>query len=268
MALSKKDLIREFKIEASSGCSFVGTIRHFKDVYNLNNDQIEWLIEAANLNEAPDKIDYTAFYNCDIKKEASFIDNPHVQLYCLPEFISPIDRELLIGYIDQKAAPSKLATNSTDDTNVVNKHRTSSELCFSRFRHTYFSFIDDQFVRLMNLNPFLGEAIHGQKYEINQFYKQHVDYYNEDQMDTYCKWMGQRTWTTMLYLNDVEEGGETHFIKLGIKLKPKAGTLIAWNNLNKDGSRNTYTDHEALPPTSGKKYILTKWWRSWPVLGK
>ncbi len=63
----------------------------------------------------------------------------------------------------------------------------------------------------------------------------------------------------MLYLNDVDEGGETNFTKLGIKLKPKAGMLIAWNNLNKDGSVDTYTQHEALPPRSGKKYILTKW---------
>ena len=134
MAASKKDVIREFKIVASSGCSFVGTVRHFKDVYNLDDDEIEWLLEACNLNEAPNEIDYTEFYKCNIIKEASFIDNPHVQLYCLPEFISPIDRELLIGYINQKAVPSKLATNSSDDTNVINKHRTSSELCFSRIR--------------------------------------------------------------------------------------------------------------------------------------
>ena len=30
-----------------------------------------------------------------------------------------------------------------------------------------------------------------------------------------------------------------------------------------DGTNNVKTIHEALPPTSGKKYIITKWWRSW-----
>ena len=39
--------------------------------------------------------------------------------------------------------------------------------------------------------------------------------------------------------------------------------LLTWNNLNKDGTRNVATKHEALPPKSGKKYIITKWWRSW-----
>ena len=49
-------------------------------------------------------------------------------------------------------------------------------------------------------------------------------------------------------------------------MKPKEGTLIAWNNLYIDGTINQNTLHEALPPKSGKKYIITKWWRSWNLL--
>ena len=266
MATSKKDLIKEFKISALSGCTCISLIRNYKNEYGLNDDQIEWLIEACSFNSAPNKIDHEDFYNNIICKKGTSIDNPHVQLYCLPEFVSPIDCQLLIGYINQKSIPATLHTNGVDDISVLNKRRTSSECCLSRFKHSFFSQIDDQFCKLMNLNPFMGEVIHGQEYEIGQLYKAHTDYFDEDETDTYCKWMGQRTWTTMLYLNDVDEGGETNFTKLGIKLKPKAGTLIAWNNLNKDGSTNTYTEHEALPPISGKKYILTKWWRSWPLL--
>ena len=33
--------------------------------------------------------------------------------------------------------------------------------------------------------------------------------------------MGQRTWTTMMYLNDVSEGGETYFKHLKLKVKPE-----------------------------------------------
>ena len=267
MALSKKDLIKHFKISALAGHTRISLTRYYKNNHGLTDDQIEWLLEACNFNTEPNKINYTDFYNNNIIKEATFIDNPHVQLYCLPEFISSIDRELLIGYIDQKAEPSTLHTNSKDDVNARDESaRTSSECHVQRYSHSYFSYIDDQFVKLMNLSPFMGEVIHGQKYEINQFYGPHTDFWDENEVNTYCEWMGQRTWTTMLYLNDVEEGGETNFTKLGIKLKPKAGTLIAWNNLYKDGSTNPYTEHEALPPKSGKKYILTKWWKSWPLL--
>ena len=59
----------------------------------------------------------------------------------------------------------------------------------------------------MNLDPFLGESIQGQKYEEGEFYKSHWDYYHplSAEYKTYCEWMGQRTWTFMIYLNNVEE---------------------------------------------------------------
>ena len=166
MATSKKDLIRHFKIEALCGCTSKSLIRRFKKEYKLNDDQIEWLVEACNFNPTPNKIDYEKFYNCDIIKKAVPIDNPHVQLYCLPEFISPLDRDLLIGYINQKAVTAKLIKDEKEDIETISEHRTSSETTLSRFIHSYFSYIDDQFVKLMNLSPFAGEVIHGQKYEI------------------------------------------------------------------------------------------------------
>jgi prolyl 4-hydroxylase len=78
--------------------------------------------------------------------------------------------------------------------------------------------------------------------------------------------MGQRTWTTMIYLNDVEEGGETYFKRLNRKFKPKEGTVVFWSNLHQNGKVNPKTLHEALPPISGNKYVITKWWRSWPLI--
>ena len=70
----------------------------------------------------------------------------------------------------------------------------------------------------------------------------------------------------MLYLNDVEEGGETYFKHLNLKIKPKKGLLIGWNNLYKNGFPNYKTMHEALPPLIKSKYIITKWWRSWSLI--
>ena len=78
--------------------------------------------------------------------------------------------------------------------------------------------------------------------------------------------MGQRTYTFMCYLNDVEEGGETNFIALNKKFKPKQGTAVIWNNLYRNGIPNPKTLHEACPPVSGDKYVITKWFRSWPLI--
>jgi hypothetical protein len=57
-------------------------------------------------------------------------------------------------------------------------------------------------------------------------------------------------WT--LYLNDVEEGGETEFIYQHVRVKPKTGTLVIWP------SGFTHT-HRGNSPLSGVKYIVTGW---------
>lgn len=61
-----------------------------------------------------------------------------------------------------------------------------------------------------------------------------------------------RLLTWMLYLNDVEEGGETEFLYLHKRIKPKAGTLLIWP------AAFTHT-HRGNPPLSGSKYVITGW---------
>lgn len=56
----------------------------------------------------------------------------------------------------------------------------------------------------------------------------------------------------ILYLNDVEEGGETEFLYLGKRIKPVKGRLIIFP------AGYTHT-HRGNPPLSGQKNILTGW---------
>src|SRR3546814_20103388 len=68
----------------------------------------------------------------------------------------------------------------------------------------------------------------------------------------------------MIYLNTMEEGGETTFPALGFGVSPRAGLLLMWNNMRPDGSPNPATLHEATPVDSGRKYVVTKWFRENP----
>jgi hypothetical protein len=61
-----------------------------------------------------------------------------------------------------------------------------------------------------------------------------------------------RTLLWMVYLNDVEEGGETEFYFQNIKSKPKQGTLVL------APADFTHT-HRGNKPVSGDKYIFTSW---------
>lgn len=64
--------------------------------------------------------------------------------------------------------------------------------------------------------------------------------------------MCNRLLTWMVYLNDVEEGGETEFLYQSMRVKPKQGTLLIWP------AGFTHT-HRGNPPLSNPKYIVTGW---------
>ena len=75
----------------------------------------------------------------------------------------------------------------------------------------------------------------------------HIWHYESDSRDK-C----HRLITWMIYLNDVEEGGETEFLYQHMRLKPKQGTLVIWP------ASFTHT-HRGNPPLSNEKYIITGW---------
>lgn len=56
----------------------------------------------------------------------------------------------------------------------------------------------------------------------------------------------------ILYLNDVEEGGETEFLYLGKRVKPQKGTFVMFP------AGLTHT-HRGNPPLTNDKYIYTGW---------
>tara|TARA_E500000331_G_scaffold190854_1_gene183612 strand:- start:515 stop:1183 length:669 start_codon:yes stop_codon:yes gene_type:complete len=57
----------------------------------------------------------------------------------------------------------------------------------------------------------------------------------------------------MLYLNDVEEGGETEFLHQKLRYPPKKGDFLVWPA--------SFTHmHRGNPPLSNTKYIVTGWY--------
>ena len=65
----------------------------------------------------------------------------------------------------------------------------------------------------------------------------------------------------MIFLNQPEAGGRTRFAELALEIAPRTGTLLAWNNLGRDGLANRWSHHEGMPVEAGSKYVLTKWYR-------
>ena len=61
-----------------------------------------------------------------------------------------------------------------------------------------------------------------------------------------------RAFVFSVYLNDIEDGGETEFLHFSKRVKPKTGRIVIWP------AGFPYL-HRGNPPLSGEKYILTSW---------
>jgi hypothetical protein len=61
-----------------------------------------------------------------------------------------------------------------------------------------------------------------------------------------------RVFVYAVYLNDVEEGGETEFLHFSKREKPTKGKIVIWP------ASFPYL-HRGNPPLSGEKYLLTSW---------
>ena len=107
---------------------------------------------------------------------------------------------------------------------------------------------------LSGTRPEQGEASQILRYQPGQQYRSHYDF----QIGA----ANQRILTALLYLNDDYRGGETAFIKTGLKVKASKGDVLLFANTTADGKRDEMAEHAALPVTQGTKFILSRWIRA------
>ncbi|KAK9013078.1 hypothetical protein V6N11_041100 [Hibiscus sabdariffa] len=122
-----------------------------------------------------------------------------------------------------------------------------------------------------------GEGLQVLHYEVGQKYEPHHDYF-KDEFNT--KNGGQRMATVLMYLSDVEEGGETVFPsakgntsavpwwnelsecgKGGLSVKPKMGDALLFWSMNPDATLDPSSLHGGCPVIRGNKWSSTKWMR-------
>jgi prolyl 4-hydroxylase len=78
---------------------------------------------------------------------------------------------------------------------------------------------------------------------------------------------GNRILSVYMYLNDVEEGGETIFPELDLVVSPEVGKVIIWPNVlnDKPTEMDGRTIYEAKPVIAGSKYGANVWFRYRPI---
>lgn len=189
---------------------------------------------------------------------ASKINSDLLQLYILEDFLSEIECQTLIDIMTQNLRPSTLTTPSPDKD-----YRTSKTSDLTQLQHPAVAALEVKIAQTLGINLSYSEHIQAQWYDVGEQFKVHTDYFepNTPEFQQFGGTQGNRTWTFMIYLNDVPKGGGTHFAVPAMTYLPSRGKAIAWNNLLPDGRPNPNTRHAGLPVEQGYKAIVTKWFR-------
>lgn len=183
-----------------------------------------------------------------------------LDIYIAPGFMGEDDRREIMARADRTLQPSSVLGAFPDPD-----YRTSRSGNLDP-HDPFTKSIDRRIAELLGLDPGLGETIQGQRYDVGQQFKAHMDYFHT----TMAYWEsqkligGQRSWTAMVFLHEPEAGGATYFPDVDIKVAPRAGTLLAWNNMDANGEPNALSRHTGQPVEAGTKYIITKWFRERP----
>ncbi|CDO39000.1 MULTISPECIES: prolyl hydroxylase family protein [Novosphingobium] len=180
-----------------------------------------------------------------------------LELFVKRDFLSDAQCQSLIALIEAEHRPSTVANYNGDDV-----FRTSST-CDLAPEVPAVAALAQKLCDISGIDPAHAEPLQGQRYEVGQEFKAHTDYFepNNSDFEKYCSVSGQRTWTFMIYLNDVDAGGATRFKVINKLIQPERGKLVAWNNRRPDGSLNPATLHHAMKVRQGRKYVVTQWFR-------
>lgn len=188
------------------------------------------------------------------------VPSPKLELLVADGFLPPELCTALIELIDANRRPSTLADHNGDD------YFRTSETCDLDADEAAVQELERRLHAFNGIDPAHGEPVQGQRYAVGQEFKQHTDWFDPHGTDweKFCAVSGQRTWTFMIYLNEVEAGGGTRFKVIGKTFQPQTGKLLCWNNRKADGNGNVNTLHHGMKVRKGVKYVITKWYREKP----
>jgi len=110
------------------------------------------------------------------------------------------------------------------------------------------------------------EAPNVLSYAPGQEFRPHYDFFNpaSAQFAAEIESFGQRVATFLVYLSEEFSGGETDFPRARQRYRGRAGDALVFMNVRPDGSHDMESLHAGLPPTRGRKWLLSQWVRNRP----
>lgn len=187
--------------------------------------------EPRRLNETPEASVFPALFSAD---ECSY----------LVDTAAPAFRPAPVGH---------LATGRQ----TLNRVRTCEVAAFSWVaENPVVHALNRRIARAAASSVECGEPLQILRYRPGQEFKPHRDFTADRE--------NQRVLTMLVYLNEDYTGGETLFLKTGVKVRGNAGDGLLFRNAAPDGTPDPDSLHAGLPVITGEKFIASRWIRQKP----
>lgn len=196
---------------------------------------------------------------------------PRIFLY--KGFLSDEECDHIIMLARSKMKRSLVADSNSGDSRKSNV-RTSSGTFLEKHQDEVIARIDQRIAKWTFLPEENAEALQVLRYQEGQKYEPHHDYFSDPKNQVRG---GHRYATVLMYLSDVEKGGETVFpraegassqfkddswsecAKNGLAVKPKKGDAVLFFSLHINGTTDPASLHGSCPVIEGEKWSAPKW---------
>jgi prolyl 4-hydroxylase len=196
------------------------------------------------------------------------------RILLVQDFLSPAECETLIALASKALMRSENHANRGSNVTFVDDTRTSWQAWLETNEEPMES-ITSRVLALTGFPEQSNEMFQVLRYEPGQKNEAHTDFFPPEEYGAQTE---NRAVTVFMYLNDVAEGGETHFPRAsgkkrpaktntscnggGLKLKPRKGQVALFYDMLPGGRLDPYSLHGGCPVTKGIKWGGTLWLRA------
>lgn len=165
----------------------------------------------------------------------------------------------VLSYVECDAlvelAKDRMQRAKIGKSHQISDIRTSSSMFFEESENEWIHKIETRASELMSVPVSHAEPLQILHYRAGEQYQPHFDYFTTGDA------VNNRISTMVMYLNDVEEGGETYFPSLQFAATPRKGSAVYFEYFYNDSRLNELTLHAGSPVAAGEKWVATMWMR-------
>jgi prolyl 4-hydroxylase len=185
---------------------------------------------------------------------------PHVVL--LTNVLTADECDELIALSTPGLKPASVV-DSAHGGSYQDERRTSELTGFPRGSSPLIARLDARIAQLTKVPVARGESLQVMRYGVGGEYEPHFDFFDIDKPGEAAVLQrgGQRIATLVIYLNDVEAGGETVFPRAGLSVAPTKGSAVYFAYTDAQSRCDPLSFHAGAPVVRGEKWIATRWMR-------